>query len=686
MTTRIALLFLLTSLLLLNTANAQWQKLAFPSGGYIEKTEAIKDAPNTWYAIGNQTLYTSTNSGQLWTMVNTNMFISDFSFGLKNFVTADSSLFLLSGNTLTKVEGFHTSSQIIGIKQLENNIIVACRNDINFNLELMISHDTGSTWISKVIPEFDFVLQVIPAIHEGRLKLIRNSSGTIKVSTDTANTWIDLSPTWFASTSLNDITWNDNKLLLLTNDSNVLYTNTLQDTLWTIENQGLNTKLFYNKFITAGPHLFAKTGQGPIWRLHNNQWVSVKNNIKGRINHIGFTNGQLLVSTPLGIAVSSDTLASASTKNNGLAHHFISSICFDDDNLLLTTSPGIFKSTPTHPDSLVLFDTASIGISRIRKFGSCYIAQTSQLFLVSYDGIKWTDRTPIEFFPDGHTLSDVIIRTNPAFTGELILLISPGGLLFHTADTGNTWKMITGNPPQGIKGAFKGDSLVIFSFTGNINFLHNDEWTESDSIRPELSNPMDIITVPFGTYASSSGSTVFKFAPNWSDATPVDLGIPDSTFGAISITAHRDTLFVLQANQLKYTANGTQWHELSLAEIVSPFNTAFQININLPYVYLTTSQGLYRTTLRSLISNTREIAEEKPTFTLYPNPGSGRVFISGEPNQPLQVRVFDLNGRLHYQGNTISNNWIDMTSLPKGLSIIQITGKDGTSFTKFIKE
>lgn len=66
---------------------------------------------------------------------------------------------------------------------------------------------------------------------------------------------------------------------------------------------------------------------------------------------------------------------------------------------------------------------------------------------------------------------------------------------------------------------------------------------------------------------------------------------------------------------------------------------------------------------------------------VYPNPGKEWFTLSGlSPDMPLQVRVFDLMGRVVYEQNSVEGSntlRLDIGNLEKGAYLIQVSGDEG---------
>src|SRR5690606_4168394 len=79
--------------------------------------------------------------------------------------------------------------------------------------------------------------------------------------------------------------------------------------------------------------------------------------------------------------------------------------------------------------------------------------------------------------------------------------------------------------------------------------------------------------------------------------------------------------------------------------------------------------------------NTEEL--HAPLFGIYPNPTSGELLISTS-NKISTTTLYDLSGKIVLNG---SSKRLDLTSLPKGVYILNVIFVDGSSTTeKVIKK
>lgn len=74
------------------------------------------------------------------------------------------------------------------------------------------------------------------------------------------------------------------------------------------------------------------------------------------------------------------------------------------------------------------------------------------------------------------------------------------------------------------------------------------------------------------------------------------------------------------------------------------------------------------------VLGTPTIGENKNNLALYPNPGSDAIQIKSDNVEELDVKIYALTGQLVQQGIYQSNKSIDVSSLAKGLYLVQANG------------
>jgi len=71
---------------------------------------------------------------------------------------------------------------------------------------------------------------------------------------------------------------------------------------------------------------------------------------------------------------------------------------------------------------------------------------------------------------------------------------------------------------------------------------------------------------------------------------------------------------------------------------------------------------------------TSTIGENRNNLSLYPNPSSDTIQIKSDSTEELDLKIYALTGQLIQQGIYQSSQSIDVSSLAKGLYLVQVNG------------
>ncbi len=71
-------------------------------------------------------------------------------------------------------------------------------------------------------------------------------------------------------------------------------------------------------------------------------------------------------------------------------------------------------------------------------------------------------------------------------------------------------------------------------------------------------------------------------------------------------------------------------------------------------------------------------------FTIYPNPGFDQLFIDHPYSEKIEIKIFDLKGRLVFS-QMLNTNSIDIDQLKSGVYSIQLSTTNGSVYQKFMK-
>jgi hypothetical protein len=84
-------------------------------------------------------------------------------------------------------------------------------------------------------------------------------------------------------------------------------------------------------------------------------------------------------------------------------------------------------------------------------------------------------------------------------------------------------------------------------------------------------------------------------------------------------------------------------------------------------------------------SNTAVADVQSSGWSIYPNPASDLLYINGLNNESATVTIFDVSGKIVIN-QSLTNNTIDVSSLPKGIYILRVTTVESVHTSRFVKK
>jgi len=102
--------------------------------------------------------------------------------------------------------------------------------------------------------------------------------------------------------------------------------------------------------------------------------------------------------------------------------------------------------------------------------------------------------------------------------------------------------------------------------------------------------------------------------------------------------------------------------------------------------YVGTDDNFYIVVNTDIITSVT-VNQDSPDINIYPNPVSQKLTITSRNNKPLNISVFDLSGKLMIQKELSDPSQdIDISLLPKGVYLIEVTCQDWSVKRKFLKD
>ncbi len=151
-----------------------------------------------------------------------------------------------------------------------------------------------------------------------------------------------------------------------------------------------------------------------------------------------------------------------------------------------------------------------------------------------------------------------------------------------------------------------------------------------------------------------------------------------------------------------YTVSGTGFDPLSVADncnvasVVNNFNNSSSLDgavfpegtTNVIWT-VTDDAGNQETCNFDILVNAYSVGINttlENNFTIYPNPTSGILFLKGLPDEPAEIRISDLNGKIIKEFKSHSNiEEINIQNKPTGVYFIRINTKKGVIYFKILK-
>lgn len=243
------------------------------------------------------------------------------------------------------------------------------------------------------------------------------------------------------------------------------------------------------------------------------------------------------------------------------------------------------------------------------------------------------------------------------------------------------------------------DMPVIFEGT-TVNYKLTDFGGNASVLGSDPANVTNTVAVTTKTAGSQTwaGTTIgtdlgFKTAiPFTATAKKISVRVYSPTAGIqIRLKAEDHANNTLTAETEATTTVANAWETLTfdfanVASGTNPFNlgTRFdKLSIFFNFNVIGADEVYYWDDVMFVI-NTGINKSDKSNIAIYPNPVKSSLFLNGLP-QNATVKIYDMKGKLLINRQN-GDNQIDVNSLAKGIYSIQISGKNGITTKKFVKE
>lgn len=323
------LIYLLTILLSVHLANAQWQMCNFPSGGGTD-CFAVSGS-NIFAGNGAFGVYVSTDNGYNWTEVTTGLTNTNVTslavIGTNIFAGTNGGGVFLStnnGSSWTAVNNGLTGQtlHIFSLAVIGTNLFAGTFKGLTSQCGgVFLSTDNGSSWtaVNNGIPSDERIYSL--AVN-GNVLFAGSDQGKIYMTTNNGSSWSTVS-TGLPSTDFWDLTISGTDIYAATNGFGI-YMSADSGNSWTQVNNGLSVSDFLSVF-AYGNNVFAGAGSGTggVFLTTNNGglWTAINTGlmtdprisalaVSGPYLIAGYDDGGIIMRRLLSEVVSSDAINS----------------------------------------------------------------------------------------------------------------------------------------------------------------------------------------------------------------------------------------------------------------------------------------------------------------------------------------------------------------------------------------
>lgn len=646
--------------------NAQWKQIKGPFGGNI--TDMVAKDTHLFASTSGGGIFLSTNKGAKWQAINN---------GLTN----------LSVNTLA-VSG--------------NDIFAGTQGGLFF------SSDDGKNWTSISVSGLYPYITDITALDSNIF--FTAGSGSVYRLIRNGTTWKEV---YFGTPKngqkVQSIAINGTHIcaLLLFQEA---YVSPINAPKWSII-EGSDQKTPLSAVAAFGNDFFMGTQRGLLMSSDNcKTWAQYSNGFNlSEINTISKKGNDFFLGTQAGIFLSKDSGQSWNALNTGLSGASISAIAFEGANIF-ASGQGVFHSTDYGANwTSVINGLIGTQIKSITSAGKYIFAGTNLgLFSSPDNGNTWN--------LSNSGLTDKAINILESDGTNIFAGISTG--LFKSTNNGNTWKLLnSGLPAQPIMSLFvKGPNIFVGLIGGGLYRSTNsgDSFSPISFFNSKRINAIQTLNTTI--YVAESAAHAYKSKDNGSTWTRIDSGLK---YNIYCMTAIDTTVFAGSYNLIyKTSLNAPLWKapysDLTVSSKVSDIvasDTSIFVSLFPGGIYLCTlnaknwikaDNGLENKMVSSLHINGTNIfagtygsgvwmlplselseatsiskftTNNDPDLRIFPNPGDGKITISGM-NNIQSVLVADIHGKTVFSITDFSNNMsntIDLSNLNMGIYFINIT-------------
>jgi len=384
----------------------------------------------------------------------------------------------------------------------------------------------------------------------------------------------------------------------------------------------------------------------------NAQWQQTSLNSELTVECLAVSGNNIFAGTTWdeeGIFLSTNNGASWTAVNTGLTGYALDvyALAISGNNIFAGTDDGVYLSS-NNGNSWTATGITNTDVCALAISGSNIFAGTwDGVYLSSNNGSSWT--------AVNNGLTGVAARNVHALavSGSNIFAGTGEGV-YLSSNNGSSWSAINTGLPTNIVSveAFAINGSNIFAGTFEYGaFLSSNNGSSWTAVNTGLNTGNGIYVYSFVT----SGNNIFA-----------GTGAGGSGGAGVYFSSN----------------NGSNWIEVN----TSLEDCVLALAISGGYIFAGTLQdGVWKLPLSQV--GIEETDNNASNIAVYPNPAADRVFINIKEKQDMIVQIYNVVGEcvLQRELNNGSNE-IEISSLSKGIYVIQLTGADGTIQQKLIKE
>lgn len=187
-----------------------------------------------------------------------------------------------------------------------------------------------------------------------------------------------------------------------------------------------------------------------------------------------------------------------------------------------------------------------------------------------------------------------------------------------------------------------------------------------------------------------NGPGVYKSTNHGQTFTPMGDGLPNTLVFNIALNEDETLIYAAtEAGPYVYIVQEGEWY--SLHGEATPNQTYWSVEY-LPEMktarFGTYGRGIWDFVLSQDLVSTKDLAIDRESMIIYPNPVQDMVQIKLEKSGAFQYEVLDMAGRVWKKGNVENHGdhiSLDMSELSAGQFIIRLTDKETQYISKFVK-